>query len=307
MWNNWQLCSAGAPRGLPALLISRVPTQTQTPLLLWLTEIHFYFIFNTVICSLFDPRPQFIFFFLITGIYFILNWKWVISTSSASQSTVDCRIPNSLKGKLLWPSHFLPRAFISFEVLWCEKSPLSFLPAPRFQSNFLFCDKLVISICWNIICYHLLLHSALDWQSWNATTHDVLCCSPQWLLQEQRLFENSGKSKFIQEKYRSRGFQLEIFFSILQFSLCKRGSVSPTPSSHFFWSHSPKIYQAPCRREGWALEKLYFFIFLLNQSCSSQGLNNTSKACGNLKSTLWRLVLLQEWSMTSEAEMEISN
>lgn len=106
--------------------------------------------------------PSTVFFFpslifLITGIYFILDWKWVISASSTFQSTVDCQITNSLKEccsdhPISYPG--LWSALRSFDV---KNTHSSFCQIPNFTVIFL-----VISICWNIICHHLLLNS-LAW------------------------------------------------------------------------------------------------------------------------------------------------
>lgn len=210
--------------------ISCVPTQTLTPLLLGVTDIHFYFMFNTLIRS-FLPLQSLYFFFLITGICVILNWEWVISTSSTFQSTADCQITNSLKE---WCSdHSISYPGLLSALVRKKKNPLSFLPAPKFQSNFVFDDvKLVISICWNMICHHLLLNS-LAWAGNLEMPPLILGCSPQWLLQERGLFENSGKLKLIQEKYGTRIFQLESSFPSFSFLSVIKVLFHP-PQSHTF-------------------------------------------------------------------------
>lgn len=198
---------------------------------------------------------------------------------------------------LLWPSHFLPWAFISFQVLWCKKYPLSFLPDPKFQSNFLFCDKLVISICWNIICHHLLLNP-LAWTGnlempplmMSFVGHLSVCFRKKDNLKIQK------KANLFRKNRGSRRFQLESSFPSFSFPSVIE-ALFLLPQSHTYsglisQTSDPKLYQVAYRRQGWVLGKFYWFVFILNQSCSSQGLNNTSKDCDNLKSTLWRLVVL---------------
>lgn len=83
-----------------------------------------------------------------------------------------------------------------------------------------------------MICHHLLLNS-LAWAGNLEMPPLILGCSPQWLLQERGLFENSGKLKLIQEKYGTGVFQLESSFPSFSFLSVIKVLFHP-PQSHTF-------------------------------------------------------------------------
>lgn len=131
MWNNWQPCSADASCGLPALLISCVHTQTHTPLLLWVTETHFYFIFNILVCS-FLPLQSLFFFF--SNNRHLFYFKLELDDFNILNSS--CQITNSLKKCCSDHPISYPGLLSAFRSFGVKNTHSAFCQIPNFRVIF---------------------------------------------------------------------------------------------------------------------------------------------------------------------------